>query len=237
MKKVEIHQEYLEDMILNKNHTVQQISQLLNIDVRTVIKYCKKYNVDFNKRKCVKPGDKSGLLTVISSYGKDKHGHTKWKCKCECGNIKIIVGHGISSNNTKSCGCLRYNPNKRKCKYQVPGTAMKNEIIVSYKNGAKNRNLDFKLTDKELELLFSGDCYYCGAKPSRIRNRKNTNGAFIYNGIDRKNPEIGYLSNNCVSCCTQCNISKHCMNLNEFLSWISKVHKHITNFKGIQDDK
>ena len=29
-----------------------------------------------------------------------------WKCLCDCGKTKSIRGHSISTNLTKSCGCL-----------------------------------------------------------------------------------------------------------------------------------
>lgn len=46
-------------------------------------------------------GQKFGRLMVIEYLGK-----SKWKCKCECGNIKNIDGRDLRSGHTKSCGCL-----------------------------------------------------------------------------------------------------------------------------------
>lgn len=30
----------------------------------------------------------------------------RWICKCDCGNVKTISGHGLRYGSTKSCGCL-----------------------------------------------------------------------------------------------------------------------------------
>lgn len=43
-----------------------------------------------------------GKLTAIKYMGK-----SKWLCKCDCGNEKIIYGGHLESGHTKSCGCYR----------------------------------------------------------------------------------------------------------------------------------
>ena len=45
---------------------------------------------------------KYGKLTALEYMGK-----SMWKCKCECGNEKIIYGGHLESGHTKSCGCFR----------------------------------------------------------------------------------------------------------------------------------
>lgn len=51
-------------------------------------------------------GQTFGRLTVLKFGGRNKHGHTIWQCKCECGNIKLIPSGHLLSGRTKSCGCL-----------------------------------------------------------------------------------------------------------------------------------
>lgn len=55
-------------------------------------------------------GKKFGRLEVLefsherrSPCGKIKH---YWKCRCDCGALKVIQGHSLRSGNTKSCSCL-----------------------------------------------------------------------------------------------------------------------------------
>ena len=51
-------------------------------------------------------GQKFNKLTVIEKVT-DEKGKTKWRCKCDCGNEKIIRGDSLRSGHTKSCGCLQ----------------------------------------------------------------------------------------------------------------------------------
>lgn len=52
-------------------------------------------------------GQRFGKLVVIGKdKAKSKHGELLWKCKCDCGNEKIISGNALKRGNTKSCGCL-----------------------------------------------------------------------------------------------------------------------------------
>lgn len=51
-------------------------------------------------------GQKFGRLTVIKRADNNKNGSTRWLCKCDCGNEKIVEGGHLRSNKIKSCGCL-----------------------------------------------------------------------------------------------------------------------------------
>jgi hypothetical protein len=52
------------------------------------------------------PGMCFGRLTVIGPAEPDQWGHTRWECKCTCGNITRVRASHLRSGNTKSCGCL-----------------------------------------------------------------------------------------------------------------------------------
>ncbi len=54
-------------------------------------------------------GKKFGKLTVIENMGNNKHKTVMWKCLCDCGNERVIVGQSLRNGNTTSCGCLRYD--------------------------------------------------------------------------------------------------------------------------------
>jgi len=49
-------------------------------------------------------GEKFGRLMVL------KRENSKWLCKCECGNEKLISGCSLKNGKTQSCGCLRSKP-------------------------------------------------------------------------------------------------------------------------------
>lgn len=51
-------------------------------------------------------GQKFGRLKVMEFYGLNKHKHTLWECRCDCGNELVIEGLRLTGFHTQSCGCL-----------------------------------------------------------------------------------------------------------------------------------
>lgn len=48
-----------------------------------------------------------GKLTVIEFIRKEGR-YVYWKCKCDCGNYKIVKGEDLRRKHTLSCGCLKH---------------------------------------------------------------------------------------------------------------------------------
>lgn len=53
-----------------------------------------------------------GRLIVIKQLDSKNDG-VRWLCKCDCGNETIVTTHKLNAGNTKSCGCLIYDINKK----------------------------------------------------------------------------------------------------------------------------
>ena len=51
-------------------------------------------------------GKRFGRLVVIQRATNSKEGRTRWLCKCDCGNERIILGKSLRNGRTQSCGCL-----------------------------------------------------------------------------------------------------------------------------------
>ena len=49
-----------------------------------------------------------GRLVVVCRENcvKARSKHSFWRCKCDCGNERVVRGIALSSGNTKACGCL-----------------------------------------------------------------------------------------------------------------------------------
>lgn len=60
-------------------------------------------------------GQKIGRLIVIEQC-ESKNNKAMWKCKCDCGNERIVSGQSLRKGMTMSCGCLR-NEVRRKAIY------------------------------------------------------------------------------------------------------------------------
>lgn len=52
-------------------------------------------------------GQVFGELTVLEKV-ESAEGRTRWKCRCSCGNEKIISARNLKEGKTKSCGCRQY---------------------------------------------------------------------------------------------------------------------------------
>ncbi len=50
-------------------------------------------------------GKRFGKLVVIERVGTDRNQKPIWKCVCDCGTEKVIVGSSLRSGLTVSCGC------------------------------------------------------------------------------------------------------------------------------------
>jgi len=167
-------------------------------------------------------GQKFGRLTVIKRVN-SVNDSTMYLCKCECGKEKIINGAHLRRGKTKSCGCLHKEADENR--KLSTGLASMRALIRRYKNSAKRREIEYKLTEKQFRKITQQNCYYCGAKPNNISINDRCNGVYIYNGIDRINSKKGYTLNNVVPCCRVCNRAKSDLNLQEFKDWIEKVYK------------
>lgn len=52
-------------------------------------------------------GKRFGRLLVIEKSGYDDWNEIKWKCKCDCGRIKDIIGRCLRDGTIRSCGCYK----------------------------------------------------------------------------------------------------------------------------------
>jgi len=51
-------------------------------------------------------GQVFGRYTVLEWVEKSKNGTSKWRCKCLCGNEKVVFATALISGQSQSCGCL-----------------------------------------------------------------------------------------------------------------------------------
>ena len=85
-----------------------------------------------------------------------------------------------------------------------------------YLRRAMKKDLDFALTKDQFIKIVNDNCYYCDKEKSE--NHKN--------GIDRKDNKIGYIIDNCVTCCGQCNYMKGSLTEDEFINTCKRVSEY-----------
>lgn len=176
-------------------------------------------------------GLRYGRLIVQSYYGligKDR----AWNCICDCGKNKICKTNILTKGAVKSCGCLQKEvmSHKNGNQYKLnKGISVRNAILNGYKNSAKKRKIEWKLTDDFCFSLFKKSCEICGIEPNNDYSRKNSNGSYSYNGIDRITNEIGYEVSNVQTLCKRCNIAKNDMTKIELENWLKRI---VENYNG-----
>ena len=85
-------------------------------------------------------------------------------------------------------------------------TDKKNVSYKRYLYKSKSHNIEFAIAEEEFQTLTSGACAYCARQNSTTHR----------NGIDRVDSAVGYVVENCVPCCGECNVMKKTMTPAEF---------------------
>jgi len=149
----------------------------------------------------------------------------QWDCDCDCGGFITVNTARLNAGRCTSCGCRKGGLARR-----LPGSlASFRSLFSSYKSNAIKRGLSFDLSEWEFLWLTQGLCHYCGTWPHQInwlRGRFVDEKAYVYNGVDRTDPTIGYTLDNVVPCCGRCNLGKRSFTKEQFLKWIKLVYEH-----------
>jgi hypothetical protein len=168
-------------------------------------------------------GKRFGKLTVIELVRKKTKNEKReryWLCQCDCGNYTTVLSRSLRFGHTTSCGCAQLEAVKLDF-----SEATFNKVYGTYRKSAENRNLEFNLSKNDFIAITQQDCYYCGVSPRNVERSKYNNGNFIYSGIDRIDSSIGYLEDNIVPCCRNCNTMKMAMPLDEFFEKIKLIYE------------
>lgn len=168
-------------------------------------------------------GKRFGKLIVLK-----RHSSSEWLLKCDCGKKRISRTSELNSGRVNSCGCIRKRTDDQRLLTFAYGR---------YKGNAKSRNLKFKISKEQFKDLVIQNCHYCGKEPQKaIKTVKRDNKVFFsnMNGVDRVDNNIGYIIDNCVPCCTQCNIAKRQSTVGEFEEWVAKIYEYQQEKKSIK---
>ncbi len=182
-------------------------------------------------------GIKFGMLEVIS-LNKIHKKQKFWNCRCDCGNPVIRctsqLNIGLKKNRNQSCRKCAQRANKSK----DLGESSWKMLFNNYRAGANRRNLEFNISFEEFKEICGQDCHYCEAKPSKHNRYVRENGQLIskiskftadrswieWNGIDRKINNVGYNLDNCLPCCTHCNIMKGTLDYYDFIARCGTIY-------------
>lgn len=88
-------------------------------------------------------GQKYGRLTTIEFVDRDHHDNEKWRFRCECGTVKIILAGAVRAGKTQSYGCLKNELSRTRL--LTHGMSFVPEFIIW--KGMKKRCLDQNAKD------------------------------------------------------------------------------------------
>lgn len=162
-------------------------------------------------------GKRFGTLVAVRPTNVRSNGNMQWECLCDCGKTHIADIQHLKNGKIKNCGCKPSNTKDF-------GTSSFNRVLKAYKTNARKRNLEFSLTEEEFRNITSNNCYYCGVTPSMSTYADKSNGYYIYNGVDRVDNSMGYVSGNCVPCCSNCNRAKMALSYDDFIDLIRRIY-------------
>lgn len=185
-------------------------------------------NVEFYKNKGYKipyNKDKRGRLRVtkerpieVSVYDLPIKSNEKILVKCEdCGKERNVSAHTLfgrensqflKTGETPCSDCANKRMSGKNSSNYIHGST----LFPMYRNNARKRNIEFKLTPDQFIKICPSFCYYCGNESK---------------GIDRKYSNIGYIKENCVPCCSKCNFIKNTTPFDEFVNTIKKMYNKL----------
>lgn len=178
------------------------------------------YSIDFTNdiifdmmiRKCFYCGDIATTIDRIDST----LGHVPENC----------VGCCYGCNNSK--GAADPSTFIRKSYYRARGKYIDDVTDVwfvnknkprtcEYKQKSKKKGVSFELNEEKFEFLLTGKCAYCRRSPT------------TWFGIDRVIPLLGYIDDNVVTCCFDCNVDKHTYDVDMMTSRNNRIAERVDN--------
>lgn len=169
---------------------------------------------------------KIGKLLPIQCAGRGSHNRYKWLFLCDCGKEKeyyILDVLRKDKRGATSCGCTQQKIGSNNCSWtgyeEIPGS-----FFSRFKRGAKNRNLIFDLSIKEVWDLFIKQNRKCALTGVCL-----TFGSHIYGSItaslDRIDSSKGYTIDNVQWVHKDVNIMKMDATQEEFIIMANQIAK------------
>jgi len=220
--KFEINKEELEKAYKDDPCT-ERVGKKFGVGHTCILKWLKKYSIPVHKGGKAYhdlTGKRFGKLAVIEKAKSDKYtGKTKWKCRCDCGKEKVVVGVSLRKGLTTSCGC--YHKKLVYRGYEDLSSSYWKGII----RGAKRRSLKFSITMKYAWSVFEKQNKKCAISgreivmaPDHARHRDKQTAS-----LDRIDSSKGYIKGNIQWVHKNVNIAKQSLSSDEFVKLCREV--------------
>ena len=160
-------------------------------------------------------GKTYGKMKVIRiTDNKNNSRQFLWELQCECGELCFATSSDLNRGRTHFC---------KPCRDKLAKLSPVKSLYGSYKRNATKLGRSFELSLEEFQNIISQDCHYCGSPPNQFYKKKEAKEGMWYNGIDRKDNNMGYVTDNVFPCCKFCNWAKKDCPVDEFIEWLNGV--------------
>ena len=155
------------------------------------------------------------------SYEKSNRTHLYYLIQCKkCGEINYKKKDCIHNfENLKCRNCIHNRHGK------CLNTLLYN-VFTHYKNNAKQRNIEWNLSEEEFKNIITQSCIYCGEAPDITKTSSYRDKHEKITGIDRVDTTKGYFKENCVPCCKMCNIMKNKFSKEDFINKVKSIYNN-----------
>jgi hypothetical protein len=204
----------------------------------------------FNRYKTEIASTKWGMLTPIEYVGQDpKSRRTLWLCRCDCGKERVYRSDCLRERRSTSCGCVRSR------RHFAPGsaTARGNAVRTEFTPFIRLRSMILSRCDAnpskygstvasldDLVRIWSeqrGVCPYTGWKlvlPHNGRGWATQVDRHRHASVDRKNPRLGYTSDNIQFTALIANLAKSDFSDSVFADFCSAVHNFRASSSAVE---
>lgn len=194
-------------------------------------------------------GQRFGKLVVLNMIERRDTSYLRqenfYNCVCDCGNkIYRVPFRALKYQGKSSCGkCQVQLPDGKidlEQKYTKPehlrtlmpkqiDEVLLTKVFLSVANKGKRKS--WNLSYDDWRLMAQEPCYYCGSPASNVYTfrydeygeSKESEYSIFYQGMDRINNEVGYVTENIVPCCKTCNYMKRKMRVDNWVKHMKKV--------------
>lgn len=185
-----------------------------------------------NGQSAAKAYKTQGMIKQDSIYNKvkvinfayAKNSRAYYNTVCLTCNIESIRRMDHIKTNPEYCKYCKDNLSRT-----INPESVINTIYSGYRTNAKTRNVDFELSKQDFLNLVGLNCFYCGQEPIESQFSKSANRStvkFLHNGVDRLDSKKGYVLDNCVPCCSMCNLMKNKFSLEDFINKIKQIYEY-----------
>lgn len=122
-----------------------------------------------------------------------------------------------------------YQMESEPTKRVIDSESARNWLLTHYKRNALARKLSWAIAPAFFFDVLDSPCQYCGVDAANRLVIPGHTFIYLYNGLDRMHSDLGYIQENVVACCGDCNKAKSNTEYDRWGRWIERLVLHQLN--------